>query len=107
MHQLFNQGLNVDHSECDDCPSEDESDAPSLAPHYLSKSVSSSESEYDEFGEDSWDDSEFTTYRCNSAKISHIPSEPIENPQDYEEDLDTIIIDSTVDVIGTCIHSGQ
>jgi hypothetical protein len=96
MHQMFNQGLNVNHLECDDCPSEDESDAPSLTPHFLSKSVSSSESEYDEFGEDPWNNLEFTTYQCNSIKISHIPSEPIINPHDYKNELD--------DVIGTCIH---
>jgi hypothetical protein len=62
IHQLFNQGLNVDHSECDDCPSEDESDVPSLVPRYLSDSESSTGLEHDEFGEDPWDDSEFTTY---------------------------------------------
>jgi hypothetical protein len=86
IHQLFHQGLYVNHLECDDCPSEDESDAPSLTPHCLSKSVSSSESEYNKFGEDPWDDSEFTTYRCNSIKISHIPSEPVINPHDYEDE---------------------
>jgi hypothetical protein len=104
MHQLFNQGLIVDHSECDDCPSEDESDLPALAPHYFSDSDSSTGLEYDKFGEDRWDDLEFTTYRCDIIKVSHIPSEPIENPHDYEEDLDDTVIDSTGDVIGTYIH---
>jgi hypothetical protein len=46
MCKMFNQGLNVNHLESNECSSEDESDAPSLAPHYLSNSVSSSESEY-------------------------------------------------------------
>jgi hypothetical protein len=96
MYKMFNQGLNINHRECDDCPSEDENDAPSLAPNYLSKSVSSSESEYDkseydEFGEDPWDKSEFTTYRCTIVKVGHIPSEPIINPQDYEDELDNVI----------------
>jgi hypothetical protein len=36
--------------------------------------------------------------------ISHIPSEPIEIPHDYEEGLDEIIMDSTGDFIGTYIH---
>jgi hypothetical protein len=96
MHQMFNQGLNIDHLECDDCPSEDESDAPSLVPHHLSKSVSSSEPEHDKFGEDPWDDLEFMTHQCNSIKISHILSEPIENPHDCEDDLNN--------VIGTHVH---
>jgi hypothetical protein len=47
--------------------------------------------EYDEIGEDPWEDLEFMTYRCNSIKVSHIPSEPMENSHDCEEDLDDII----------------
>jgi hypothetical protein len=52
--------------------------------------LSSSESEYNEFDEDPWDTSEFTTYRCNSAKVSHIPPEPTINPHDYEDELDNV-----------------
>jgi hypothetical protein len=37
-------------------------------------------------------------------KVSRIPSEPVDNPHDYEEDLDDIIIDPNGDVIGTYIH---
>jgi hypothetical protein len=73
MHQLFNQGLKVDHSECDDCPSEDESDIPAFAPHDFSDSDSSTGLEYDKFGEDPRDDLESRTYCCNSIKVSHIP----------------------------------
>jgi hypothetical protein len=101
MYEMFNQGLNIDHLESEDCPSEDESDATSLAPHHLSNSVSSSESEYDEseygkFEEDPWDDSKFLTYQCNSVKVSHIPSEPTINPHDYEDESDN--------TAGLCIH---
>jgi hypothetical protein len=53
--QLFNQG----EEECDDCPTEDESDIPALAPHDFSGSDSSTGSEFDKFGEDPWDDLEF------------------------------------------------
>jgi hypothetical protein len=92
MYEMCNQGLNINHLESDDCPSEDESDAPSLPPHCLSNSVSSSESEcdeseYDEFGEEPWDESEFTTYRCNSVKVGHIPSQPTINSHDYEDEM--------------------
>jgi hypothetical protein len=91
MYKMFNQGLNINHLESDDCPSEDESDAPSLTPHYLSKLVSSFESEYNEFGEDPWHTSaEFTTYQCNGVKVGHIPSEPTKNSHDYEDELDKI-----------------
>jgi hypothetical protein len=91
MDKMFKQRLNVDLLESEDCPSEDESDAPSLAPHHLSNSVLSSESEYheseyDNFGEDPWDESEFMTYQCNSVKVNHIPSEPTINPHDYEDE---------------------
>jgi hypothetical protein len=70
MYTMFNEGLNVNRLESDDCPSEDESDAPSLTPHCLAKSVSPSESECDEFDEDLWDTSEFTTYQCNTHLLN-------------------------------------
>jgi hypothetical protein len=56
--QLFQQGK----EECDDCSSEDESNIPALASHDFSDSDLSTGLEYDEFGEDPWDDLEFTTY---------------------------------------------
>jgi hypothetical protein len=98
--QLFNQG----EEECDDCSAENDSDTPALAPRDFSDSDSSTGSEFDKFGEDSWDDSELATYRCNSVKVSHIPSEPMRNPHDYEEDLDDIIVYSSGNVIGASIH---
>jgi hypothetical protein len=98
--QLFTQG----EEECDDCPTEDDSDIPALAPHASSNSGSTTSLNFDEFGEDPWDDSEFATYRCNSIKVGHIPSEPVRNPHDYEEDVDDIIVDSTGDVVGAYIH---
>jgi hypothetical protein len=70
---IVHQGLNVDHSECDDCPSDDENDMPALAPCYFSDSDSSTGLQYDKFGEDPWGGSEFTTYRCNSVNVSHTP----------------------------------
>ena len=97
---LFNQG----EEECDNCPTEDASDILALAPCDSSDSDSTTRLEFDEFGEDPWDDSEFATYRCNSAKVSHIPSEPVRNPHDYEEDLDDIIVDCTGEVIGTYVY---
>jgi hypothetical protein len=96
MDTMFNQGLNINHLESDDCPSEGESDAPSLVPHYLAKSGLSSESGCDEFDDDLWDASEFTTHRCNSVKVSHIPSEPTINPHEYNNKLDN--------VTGVCIQ---
>jgi hypothetical protein len=92
--QLFTQGK----EECDD------SGTPTLALHDSSNSGSITSTNFDEFGEDPWDDSEFATYRCNSIKVSHIPFEPMRNPHDYEEDLNDIIVDSAGDVVGTYIH---
>jgi hypothetical protein len=48
-----------------------------LAPHDSSDSGSTTSTDFDEIGEDPWDDSEFVTYRCNSVKVIHIPSEPV------------------------------
>jgi hypothetical protein len=47
-----------------------------------------SESEPDEFDGDPWDTSDFTTYRCDSVKVSHTSSNPIINPHEYEDDWD-------------------
>jgi hypothetical protein len=92
--QLFTQG----EEECDD------DDMPTIVPHDPSDSGSTTSMDFDEFGEDPWDDSEFLTYRCNSVKVSHIPSEPVRNPHDYDEDINDIVIDSAGDVVGTYIH---
>jgi hypothetical protein len=92
--QLFNQG----EEECDN------SDALAIVPHDSLDSGSTTSTDFDEFGEDPWDDSEFAIYRCNSVKACHIPSEPVKNPHDHEEDLNDIIVNSNGDVVGTYIH---
>ena len=56
--QLFTQG----EVECDD------SGILTLAPNDSSNSGSTTSTNFDEFGEDLWDDSEFITYCCNSIK---------------------------------------
>jgi hypothetical protein len=38
------------------------------------------------------------------VKVGHIPSEPMRNPHDYEDELNDIIVDSAGDVIGACVH---
>jgi hypothetical protein len=86
--QLFNQG----EEECDS------SDAVTIVPHDSSDSGLTTSTDFDEFGEDPWDDSEFATYQCNSIKICRIPSRPVKNPHDHEEDLNDIIVNSAGNV---------
>ena len=92
--QLFTQG----EEEIDD------DDMSTIVPHDPCDSGSTTSMDFDEFGEDPWDDSEFATYRCNSVRVSHIPSEPVRNPHDYDEDLNDIVIDSDGNIVGTYIH---
>jgi hypothetical protein len=92
--QLINQG----EEECDN------SDALTIVPHDSSDSGSTTSTDFDEFGDDPWDDLEFATYRCNSGKICRIPSKPMKNPHDHEEDLNDIIINSAGDIVGTYVH---
>ena len=94
MMKLFAQ----DEEEIDD------DDMSTVIPCESSDSSSTASVDFDEFGEDPWDDSEFAIYRCNSVRISHIPSEPVQNPHDYDEDLNDIIMDPDGNIVGTYIH---
>jgi hypothetical protein len=75
--QLFTQG---EEEHIDD-------DTSAIVPQDPPDSGSTASVDFDEFGEDPWDDSEFATCRCNSVKVSHIPSEPVRNPHDCDEDF--------------------
>ena len=37
-------------------------------------------------------------------RVSHIPSEPVRNPHDYDEDLNDIVVDSDGNIVGTYLH---